>query len=666
MEGRELRPACRVPTRRNASHPDPGVSRRPQPWPHASKVRGMRSSWIWIPLILVACGPSKPPAPSAPPAPPPVSGAPADPPPPPPPAGPTVEEAKAFVARANAELLAKWSAASLADWERETNVTKETEAVAAKANEAAMVALTGLIRESRTYDPIVDKLDPDTRRQLKLLRTAGSPAPEDPAKATELARVTTEMSSLYATGEACDPKGKKCRDLEKLSDVMADSRQPKELLTAWAGWHKVGRSIRPDFVSFVDLSNEATRGIGFADVGDLWRSRYEPLTPDGVVAEADRLFGQVKPLYEQLHCYVRRKLSKKYGAKVVPATGPMPAHLLGNMWAQDWSNVYELVEPFKGQPQTDVTKAMKRRKYDAVKMTKVAENFFVSLGLPALPETFWTRSLFVQPKGRKVQCHPSAWDPTFNGDVRIKMCIQVKHEDLITLHHELGHDYYYLLYNKLPVLFQDGANDGFHEAIGDTIALSAVTPSYLKQIGLLDKTSVNEKALIDRQMYVALEKIAFLPFGLLVDKWRWEVFAGKVPPAKYTERWWELRREYQGVVPPIERGPEEFDPGAKYHVPANTPYLRYFLAAILQFQFHRSLCKTAGHKGPLHECSIYGSKEAGARLAATLAMGSSRPWPDALEALTGSRELDATAIQEYFAPLMKYLTEQNKGQSCGW
>jgi peptidyl-dipeptidase A len=582
---------------------------------------------------------------------------------------PTADEAKKFVESANAQLREKWVASQLADWARETNITDETEAAAAKANEAAMATLTKLIRESKRFDSITSTLDPDTKRMLYLMRINGSPGPENPEHAAELAKIATEMSGLYGKGKVCDgppgPDGKPaCRDLEALTELLRTNRDPAELLKAWVGWHGVGKTIKSHYVRFVELANEAERGIGFPDAGAHWRARYD-MPAEQMVAETERLWTQVKPLYDNLHCYVRRKLSAKYGKDLVSPTGPMPAHLLGNMWAQDWSNIYDLVEPFPGEVSPDVTSTLVAQKWDAKRMVKLAEGFFTSLGLPALPPTFWERSMFEKPADKEVVCHASAWDPNFNGDARIKMCVKINQTDLVTLHHELGHDYYYLHYNKLPILYQDGANDGFHEAIGDTIALS-ITPSYLKQVGLLDKVGVTDEAVIDRQMFVALEKIPFLPWGLLVDKWRWEVFDGQVKPERYTERWWELRKAYQGVVPPVARTADDFDPGAKYHVPANTPYLRYFLAAILQFQFHRSLCKTAGHTGPLHECSIYGNKAAGERLAKTLALGSSKPWPDALETLTGERQMDASAILEYFAPLQKWLTEQNQGQQCGW
>jgi peptidyl-dipeptidase A len=580
------------------------------------------------------------------------------------PTAPTPDEAKAFLADFDKGLRAAWTKRDLADWDRSTNITPETEAAAAKASEEAMAYLTRQIKAAQRFAPIVEQLDEASRRQFYLLRIAGQTTPDDPARASELSKTMTEMDSVYGKGKVCDA-AKQCQDLGQLSDLLATSRKPEELLAAWQGWHDtVGRAVRPLFERFVPLANEGVKAAGFADVSQLWLSRYD-MPGDEMVKEADRLWAQVEPLYQDLHCYVRRRLSDTYGKDVVPPTGPMPAHVLGNMWAQQWGNVYPLVEPFPGQPSPDVTSELVAQKWDAQKMTKNAESFFTSLGLKPLPASFWEKSMFTQPAGREVVCHASAWDPTYSGDVRIKMCIKPNQEDLITLHHELGHDYYYLYYNQLPMLFQDGANDGFHEAIGDAIALS-VTPTYLQKVGLLKQVGDNEKAVIDQQMFVALDKIAFLPFGLLVDKWRWEAFSGKITPAQWNDRWWELRKQYQGIVSAVPRAATDFDPGAKYHVPANTSYLRYFLAHILQFQMHRSLCAAAGWKGALHQCSIHGSQEAGAKLAAMLAMGSSKPWPDALETLTGERKMDATAILDYFAPLHAYLKAQNAGQTCGW
>ncbi|MBP6633761.1 MAG: M2 family metallopeptidase [Kofleriaceae bacterium] len=575
---------------------------------------------------------------------------------------PTVEEAVAFVAAADRENREVSTRAALAEWAVSTDITPANEAAAAKVGDELMQMTTRQAKEATRFDGLHDRLDDSTRRQLVLMKLQGTPAPADPAKAAELAKVMIEMESAYGKGKACDAAGA-CRDLGQLEELMAASRDPQALLAAWQGWHEVGRGIGPMYTRFVELANDGVRGLGFADVGAMWRSRYD-MPAEAVTAEVDRLWGQVAPLYQQLHCYARRRLGKTYGA-AMPATGPMPAHLLGNMWAQDWSNLYRDLEPYPGQPSLDVTPALLAQGYDATRMTRLAEGFFTSLGMPALPATFWTSSMLTKPKDREVVCHPSAWDPHFNGDVRIKMCVKINQEDLITLHHELGHDYYYLAYKDAPILFQDGANDGFHEAIGDTIALS-ITPSYLKRVGLIDQVATSPEAEIDEQMFRALDKIAFLPFGLVIDKWRWEVFSGAVAPAQYNARWWQLREQYQGIAAPGPRPDGAFDPGAKYHVPGNTPYLRYFLSTVLQFQFHRALCKIAGHQGPLHTCSIYGNKDAGARFSAMLAMGSRRPWPDALEALTGERTIDASAILDYFAPLATWLAKENAGQTCGW
>jgi peptidyl-dipeptidase A len=421
--------------------------------------------------------------------------------------------------------------------------------------------------------------------------------------------------------------------------------------------------MRKDFVRYVELANKGARELGFKDNGAMWRSKYD-MPPDDFARELDRLWEQVRPLYLQLHAYVRAKLREKYGDQVVPANGPIPAHLLGNMWAQSWENIYPLVAPPNADPGYDLTEILTTRNTDAKQMVRYGESFFTSLGFAPLPETFWEHSLFVKPRDREVVCHASAWDVDFVNDLRVKMCIDITGEYFSTIHHELGHNFYQRAYNQQPLLFRDSANDGFHEAVGDTIALS-VTPEYLVKVGLLDKAPDPSKD-IGLLLNKALEKIAFLPFGILIDQWRWKVFSGEVSPEKYNQAWWDLRLRYQGVAPPGPRSEEDFDPGAKYHVAANVPYLRYFLADILQFQFHRALAKTAGCTGPLHRCSIYRNKEAGRRLNAMLEMGQSRPWPDALEALTGQRQMDATAIRDYFAPLEKWLEEQNRGKPVGW
>ncbi|RKH68052.1 M2 family metallopeptidase [Corallococcus aberystwythensis] len=576
----------------------------------------------------------------------------------------TPAEAKQFAEKLNADLKQLWTRQATAEWIKSTYITDDTERNAASVNEEVMAYVNNAIKDSRRFDGL--KLDADTARMLHLLRVSQTlPAPANPKQRSELASTAAKLEGLYGKGKYCGKDGKgKCRDLEELSDVMAESRNADELLDAWTGWHAISRPMRPLYTQLVDLSNAGAKDIGFNDLGTLWRSSYD-MPPAEFETEAQRLWGQVKPMYDELHCYVRGRLAKQYGEAKVPAGKPIPAHLLGNMWAQEWNNIYPLVEPFPGQASLDVSSALVKQGYDSQKMVKLGEKFFTSLGLKPLPQTFWERSQFNKPKDRDVVCHASAWDVTYDNDLRIKMCIKPTEEDLVTIHHELGHNYYYTYYYKLPVLFQAGANDGFHEAIGDALTLS-ITPAYLQQAGLLSAVEKNDKNVINLQLKDALEKVAFLPFGLLVDQWRWDVFSGKVKPADYNKSWWALRTKYQGVGAPVARTEQDFDAGAKYHVPANVPYTRYFLARILQFQFHKALCEAAGHKGALNECSIYGNKAAGQRLQAMLELGASKPWPDALAAMTGTRQMDATPMLEYFAPLRRWLQEQNKGQKCGW
>lgn len=572
-------------------------------------------------------------------------------------------EARAFVDRVDGEVRALATAASKAEWDKNTNITDATEQAAADANEKLMEFMGRAIKEATAFTS--PDIDPETARKLHLLKVAGSPppAPADPDKRKRLAELGSKMEGIYGKGKVCE--GSKCKDLGALEDIMGSSRKYDELLKAWTGWHQVAAPLRPLYEEFVGLANEGAQEIGFKDLGELWRAGYD-MSPAEFEQEAERLWGQVQPLYDKLHCHVRAKLADKYGKDKVPESGLIPAHLLGNMWAQEWANIYPLVEPFPGAASLDVTAALKKAKYDEVKMVKLGESFFTSLGLDPLPATFWERSMLQKPKDREVVCHASAWDVDFNDDLRIKMCIKINQEDMVTVHHELGHNYYYHYYYKLPVLFQAGAHDGFHEAIGDAIALS-ITPAYLEKIGLIKQSEADEKGLINLQMQDALEKIAFLPFGKLIDQWRWDVFAGKTAPEQYNAAWWALRAKYQGIAPPTERpDPEFFDAGAKYHIPANVPYTRYFLARILQFQFHKALCAASGHTGPLHTCSIYGNTAAGDKLKAVLALGASKPWPEALEAITGSRQMDAGALIEYFSPLEQWLDAQNADRTCGW
>ena len=572
------------------------------------------------------------------------------------------ESARAFVRKANDDLKRLGLKANTAQWIKNTYITDDTERMAAEHDEALLGYTAQAVKDAARWNGV--KLDPETARMLYLLRSGSAlAAPGDPALRLELTTLANRLEGLYGKAKWCRPDGT-CLDDEKLIVLFGKSRDPDELREAWEGWHNLAREMRPLYARFVELANQGAREIGFPDTGAMWRSAYD-LPPEQFAQETDRLWGQVKPLYDDLHCYVRARLQEKYGHEVVPVGGPLPAHLLGNIWAQDWSKIYPMVEPYPGQTQLDVTHAMVAQHWDWKRMMKQGEGFFTSLGLKPLPQTFWERSLFTKPQDRDVVCHASAGSLDGDQDVRIKICIKVDEEDLVVIHHELGHDYYDLAYARQPWLFHAGANDGFHEAIGDSIALS-VTPGYLKSIGLLRDVPRDPRGVVNVQMKDALDKVAFLPFGLLIDRWRWDVFGGRVKPQDYNKAWWDLRRKYQGVAPPVPRSEQDFDPGAKFHVPGNTPYTRYFLARILQFQFHRALCKAAGFSGPLHECSIHGSKAAGDRLQAMLSLGASRPWQDALEALTGQRELDATALLDYFAPLRKWLVDQNRARKCGW
>jgi peptidyl-dipeptidase A len=578
----------------------------------------------------------------------------------------TPADASAWIAKVEAEFGAFIVEYSRVSWINATYLTHDSDELAAKYGAELTLKQVGYATEAARYAKI-EGLDEETRRKLDMLRNGiALPAPSRPGAAEELNAIATRLGSAYGRG-----KGTLNGQSINGSDIEAEmgnlERTPAELKEMWASWHdNVGAPMREDYSRMTALANEGAKELGFADFGAMWRSGYD-MPPEQFAAETERMWQEVKPLYIALHTYVRRKLNEKYGDAVQPRTGPIRADLLGNMWAQEWGNIYPLVAPAgAGDIGYDLTDLIAKKNLDAVGMTKVGEQFFSSLGFAPLPATFWERSQFTKPADREVVCHASAWDIDNVDDLRIKMCIKPNADDFITIHHELGHNYYQRAYNKQDMLHLNGANDGFHEAIGDMIALS-ITPEYLVQIDMLDPKDVpsadKDIGLLLRQ---AMDKVAFLPFGLLLDRYRWGLFDGSIPEAATNTGWNDLRREYQGVVPPVERSADGFDAGAKYHIPGNVSYTRYFLARLLQFQFYKAACDTAGWKGPLHRCSIYGNKEVGAKLNAMLEMGASKPWPDALEAFTGERQMNGTAMVEYFAPLMKWLEKQNKGEKAGW
>ena len=578
-------------------------------------------------------------------------------------AAPTVAEAEDFLAQAESRFKAAEIESERASWVQSTYITDDTEWLAAQANERYISTMVELAKEAARFRDL--DLDEADARKLGLLRLAMTlPAPSDADATSELAQISASLESVYGKGRYCPGEMDSCLELEDLSRTIASSRDADELLEAWSGWRTISPQMRPSYERLVELANLGAQELGFSDISDLWRSKYD-MPPDDFSTEVDRLWNQVKPLYDQLHCHVRAKLAETYGEDLVALDGAIPAHLLGNMWAQEWSNIYDLVAPAEGTPAYDLTDLLRREGVDEIGMVRYGESFFTSLGFEPLPDTFWQRSLFVKPRDRDVVCHASAWDVDMDEDLRIKMCIEINAEQFSTIHHELGHNFYQRAYNHLDPLFRDSANDGFHEAVGDTLALS-VTPRYLVDLGLLD-AEPDASADLGLLLRRALDKVAFLPFGLLVDRWRWGVFSGDIPVEEYNSAWWALREQYQGVGAPVGRSEQDFDPGAKYHVPANTPYTRYFLAHILQFQFHRNLCAAAGYQGPLHRCSIYGSAEAGRKLRDMLALGLSRPWPEALASISGGEgTMDATAILDYFEPLQVWLSEQNKNRQCGW
>lgn len=607
---------------------------------------------------------------------------------------PTAANAQVFIDHASAELLKLSTDASHAQWTAMTNITVDTQATSALLNEQASARALALTEESHRWDKVT--LPPALRRQMLLLQLGAPAAPRDPKLLAELSELAAQLTAMYGEGKYCPDAASRgqaaphseCMGIDEVSKIMATSRDPQELTRLWIGWHAIGAPMRDKYARFIELQNIGARELGYADTGEFWRAGYD-MTPAEFSAELDRAWAQLEPLYRELHKYVRARLIAKYGKAAERPDGLIPAQLLGNMWAQEWGNIYDIVAPtdpkLSQYKPVDLASALKKQIAErdpaaapaftsgtdltsdtghaaslaaGRDMVHYGENFFKSLGFAPLPATFWERSQFVHPRDREVVCHASAWDLNSVDDLRVKMCIEVTDDYFTTVHHELGHNFYQRAYNKQPFLFRGGANDGFHEAIGDSIALS-ITPAYLKTLGLTT-TDPPADADIPLQLRTALDKVAFLPFALALDKWRWEVFSGAIKPADYNKAWWELRAKYQAVAPPVERSEADFDAGAKNHVPTNVPYARYFLARIYQFQFYKAMCDASGYKGPLNRCSFYGSKAAGDRLNKMLETGQSQPWQQTLKEMTGTDHLDAQPMLDYFAPLYQWLKEQNR------
>lgn len=573
----------------------------------------------------------------------------------------TAEDAASFIQRVETELLEVSEYSARAAWVMNNFITEDTMWLQARAGAEYTRLATGFALEAAQFDGV--ETDAVTRRKLEILKRAlVLPAPAREGGAEELSTIGSRLDSVYSTGTFAH-NGTQIT-LDDASDLLRTTRDAQETQALWEGWRTVSPSMEEDYERLVSLANEGAQELGYDDTGELWRSWYE-MEPEAFAQKMDELWGQVAPFYINLHCYVRAKLNEHYGDDIQPVAGPIRADLTGNMWAQQWGNIYDIVAPEGIERSYDLTTLLNANGFDAIEMVRTGEGFYTSLGLPPLPDTFWNRSLFVRPEDREVVCHASAWDIDNENDIRIKMCTRVNADDFDTVHHELGHNYYQRAYAGQDFIFREGANDGFHEAIGDFAGLNAVTPTYLNQIGLLDEVPGTEED-IPFLLRMALDKIAFLPFGLLMDKWRWGVFSGDIPREQYNDAWWELRSRYQGITPPGPRPEGAFDPGAKYHIPASTPYARYFLAFIYEFQFYRAACRDAGWEGPLSRCSVYGNTEVGTKLNALMEKGQARPWRETLADFTGEDDIDASAMQDYFSLLDDWLAEQNEGRSCGW
>ncbi|XP_039290345.1 angiotensin-converting enzyme isoform X1 [Nilaparvata lugens] len=558
-----------------------------------------------------------------------------------------------------------------AQWDFETSVSDVSQVQALEAQEA-YTELQARIQKLISNIPREGVRDFRLRRQLNLLSVIGASA-LPPDQRHRYHRLINEMLAVYNSATVCaynEPLRCDLRLEPEVSVIMAQSRDWDQLQHTWVEWHRrSGLKIRDLYEQLVELCNYAANLNNMTNFAEYWMWPYE--TP-GLRFELEEVWEEIRPLYEQLHSYVRRKLRDLYGPEKLSREAPLPAHILGNMWAQSWTNILDVTIPYPGKNYPDVTPQMLQQGYTPATLFRLAEDFYLSMNMSAMPPEFWERSIIQQPHTPAI-CQPSAWDFCDGQDYRIKMCAQVNMKDLITAHHEMAHIQYFINYRNQPKVFRDGANPALHEAISDAISLSVSTPRHLQQLGLLNNAVDDTSHNINHLFAQALEKLPFLPFSLALDFWRWDLFQGNVPRDRYNCHWWDLREKYGGVKPPVLRSENDFDPGAKYHVPANIPYIRYFIGTVLQFQLHRSMCLASGwgqnpSRQPLHKCDIYRSKEAGNILKRLMEKGASEPWSEVLFSATGESRLDGRALRDYFRPLEEWLRSENlrTGEIIGW
>nr|UJP38391.1 angiotensin-converting enzyme 2 [Taphozous melanopogon] len=587
----------------------------------------------------------------------------------------TEEQAKTFLEKFNSEVEVLSFESSLASWNYNTNITDENVQKMSEAGDKLSAFYEEQYKLAKTY-PLQEIQNLTIKRQLQVLQQ-NDPSVLSADKSKRLNTILNEMSTIYSTGKVCNPNNpQECLLLAPgLENIMQkNSSDYNQKLWAWEGWRsEVGKQLRPLYEEYVALKNEMARGNNYEDYGDYWRGDYETLGTDGynysrnqLIEDVERIFAEIKPLYEHLHAYVRAKLMAVYPSRISP-TGCLPAHLLGDMWGRFWTNLYPLTVPFGQKPNIDVTNAMVNQGWDAERIFKEAEKFFVSIALPNMTEGFWKNSMLTEPSdGRKVVCHPTAWD-LGQGDFRIKMCTKVTMEDFLTAHHEMGHIQYDMAYSTQPYLLRNGANEGFHEAVGEIMSLSVATPKHLKAMGLLPPDFYEDKETeINFLLKQALNIVGTLPFTYMLEKWRWLVFKGEIPKEQWMKKWWEMKRKLVGVVEPLPHDETYCDPASLFHVANDYSFIRYFTRTILEFQFQEALCQTAQHKGPLHECDISNSTEAGSKLLQMLKLGKSEPWTSALEEIVGIKNMDVRPLLNYFEPLFTWLKDQNKNSFVGW
>ena len=572
-------------------------------------------------------------------------------------AGKTGQEADKFITAYTDQFVKLYYQSAQAEWRSNTHIVEgdSSNRIATQQANEALASFTGSKENIEKAREFLSKKDQLSEIQVKQLERILYAAANNPQTVPELVekRIKAEaeqVEKLYGFNFSLRGKDISPNDMD---EILRTSSDPDERLAVWTASKEVGKDLKSGLADLKELRNKTVQALGYDDYFAYQVSDYGMSTAE-MMALNQRLVSELLPLYRELHTYARYELAKRYGVKEVPDM--LPAHWLPNRWGQDW-NAMVNVEGVD----LDGALSDKPREW----LMEQGERFYKSLGFGPLPASYWEKSsLYPLPEdaGYKKNNHASAWHMDLQEDVRCLMSIVPNRDMYETVHHELGHIYYFMAYTNpnVPPLLREGANRAYHEGIGSLMGLAAMQKPFLAGLELIPESAGSDD--MQSLLKEALNYVVFIPWSAgVMTEFEHDLYATDLSADQYTARWWDLKKKYQGIVAPNERGPEYCDPASKTHINNDAAqYYDYALSFVLLFQLHDHIAGKILHQDP-RATNYYGSKEVGTFLQGILEKGASGDWRKMLKEKTGE-DLSARAMLSYFEPLMGYLKEQNKGR----